>query len=126
MKKKNKDPLKPKEDVRIDNKENGFLETLKKVVGQKSNQPKITFDFSQFPNFDFSDQLNSIPDEIRDKYSVISEYLLRVLESKDVIHIIYPPNNEIELKNQSNIDAEKFNKISTAIYNYVVYDNPLI
>jgi hypothetical protein len=35
--KKNKDPLKPKEDVRIKDKETGFLETLKKVV--KSKEP---------------------------------------------------------------------------------------
>lgn len=35
--KKNKDPLRPKEDVRIEDKEHGFLETLKKAV--KSKEP---------------------------------------------------------------------------------------
>ena len=39
-KKKNKDPLRPKEDVRITDKETGFLETLKKVVKTKEPSKK--------------------------------------------------------------------------------------
>jgi len=35
--KNNKDPLRPKEDVKIKDKETGFLETLKKVV--KTEKP---------------------------------------------------------------------------------------
>jgi len=37
-----KDPLKPKEDVKIKDKESGFLETLKKVV--KSKEPSKKYD----------------------------------------------------------------------------------
>ena len=33
--KEKKDPLKPKEDVKIKDKENGFLKTLTKVVKRK-------------------------------------------------------------------------------------------
>ena len=42
MKKKNKDPLRPKEDVKIskEDKEQGFLETLKKVVKSKKPSQK--------------------------------------------------------------------------------------
>ena len=40
MKEKNKDPLRPKEDVRITDKGTGFLETLKKVVKQPPKKEK--------------------------------------------------------------------------------------
>lgn len=42
MEKKNKDPLRPKEDVKIkpEDKEQGFLETLKKVIKNKKPPEK--------------------------------------------------------------------------------------
>ena len=120
---KEKDPLRPKEDVKIEDKETGFLNTLKKVV--KKNERKFSFDFSQFPNFNFSDQLSCLPDDILQKYNNISNYLDNVLNEDEKIHIIYPPNNEIEVQDKNDMDGKKFSKITNAIYDLAIYNKPL-
>lgn len=40
MKKNKKDPLKPDKDVKITDKETGFLSTLNKVINKKKNDKK--------------------------------------------------------------------------------------
>jgi hypothetical protein len=123
-KKNKKEPLRPKEDVRIEDKDNGFLKTLKKVVEDKK-PPKILFDFNEFGVIRKA-EVGTLPKEVQEHYNVISSYLGDVLSSGQEVKVNYPKNREVSITEFANIDDAKIRTIRERIYDYVVYDKPLI
>lgn len=122
MKKNKKDPLRPKEDVRITDKEKGFLNTLENIVEKKA--PQILFDFNEFGVIRKED-VKSLPEEVQEHYNEISSYLSNVLGPGQEIKVKYPKSKEVSISEFKNITDAQLRIIGERIYDYVIYGNPL-
>ncbi|AKA35637.1 hypothetical protein [Flagellimonas lutaonensis] len=122
-KKNKKDPLRPKEDVRIEDKSKGFLNTLEKVV-KNNKHPKILFDFNEFGVIR-KEEVKSLPKEVQKHYIEIFSYLSKVLSPNQEVKVNYPKSKEVFIDEFVNIEDAQLKIIREQIYDYVIYDKPL-
>ncbi|MEE4247124.1 MAG: hypothetical protein V2I33_17055 [Kangiellaceae bacterium] len=77
-----------------------------------------------FPSFEIGN-IDSLPKKPKEDIIEISGFLEKALVENEYLEISYPPNGEVVISKNENLNQEKLNKLGEVIYDFVIYGKPL-